>query len=130
VIKIELNIEAIKELVEKHFRNKLTYLANELEIDYSYLNQIMNGKRVATSKKVCKGIIKYCVNNGLDYQKYVSVPFGKKFDSTNLSMIRSRNNQIKSCITKVQNQINEVLEYVNCMDELIRKAGDDSVESL
>lgn len=130
VIKIELNIEAVQELIKEKFRNKLTYLADELEIDYSYLNQIMHKRRPATSKKVCNRIIKYCIENGLDYRKYIIVLFEKKIDTTNLSTLMSSNNQIKNCIKKAQIQINEAQKYVDFIDELIRKVSDELIENL
>ena len=126
--KMELNLEAIRELVKVKFRNKLTYLALELDVDYSYLNQIMNNKRTPTSKKVCTRLIKYCIDNGLDYQKYVFIPFQKEFNSANLSLIKTKNNLLKINIAESQKQIEEALQHVNCIDELIGKLGDDIVE--
>ena len=122
---MELNLEAIKELVKDRFRGKLTYLANELDIDYSYLNQVINGKRSPTSKKICNKVIKYCINNGLDYQKYVFVPLRENFNSKNLALIKLKNNYAKICIENVKNQMEETLEYIKGIDELIEGVRDE-----
>lgn len=66
-----IDINAIKELIKERFENKLSYFVAELKIDYSYMNQIMNGHKSPGSKKVCDKIVQYCKENNLDYSKYI-----------------------------------------------------------
>lgn len=68
---MKVNIKKVKELIEENFEGKMSLLAKELEIDYSYINSIMNYKRSAGSKKMCDKLIIYCKENGLDYNKYI-----------------------------------------------------------
>ena len=71
---MEVNIEAIAELIKERFRNNKTWFAEEMGINYSYLHLILNGKRKPTSDKFCNAIIQYCKNNNLDYRKYIFLP--------------------------------------------------------
>lgn len=70
---MELNIKTVKQLISERFDNKLTCFVSEIKTDYSYTNQILNGKKSARSKKVCDAIIEYCKKNNLDYMKYIII---------------------------------------------------------
>lgn len=68
---MEINVEEVKELIKKHFRNNRKWFAEEIGIDYSYLLLILKRKRKPTSSKMIKAIKRYCEQNNLDYQKYI-----------------------------------------------------------
>lgn len=68
---MEINIEGVKQLIKEKFRNNKAWFAEEMGVDYSYLYRILNKKRKANSFKLCNGIIRYCKNNNLDYNKYI-----------------------------------------------------------
>ena len=68
---LKINIEAVQELIKEKFDGKLANFVSELDVDYSYMNQIMNGHKSSGSKKVCDGIIAYCKKNKLNYNKYI-----------------------------------------------------------
>ena len=56
---MQIKVNAIQNLIDERFRGKLSYFVAELNVDYSYMNQIMNKRKPATSKKVCEKVIKY-----------------------------------------------------------------------
>lgn len=68
---MQIKVNAIQNLIDERFRGKLSYFVVELNVDYSYMNQIMNKRKPATSKKVCEKVIKYCKENNLDYNQYI-----------------------------------------------------------
>lgn len=70
---MEVNIKAVKQLISEKFDNKLTCFVSEIKTDYSYTNQILNGRKSAKSKKICDAIIEYCKKNNLDYMKYIII---------------------------------------------------------
>ena len=68
---MEVNIIKIEELIQEKFRGNQTFFAETIGIDRSYLNQILSRKRKASSPKLCRAIIKYCINNKLKKENYI-----------------------------------------------------------
>lgn len=68
---MKINIEAVRKLILTNFAGKLTLFAKEIDVDYSYINSIMNGHKPAGSKKICDGLISYCKREKLDYNEYI-----------------------------------------------------------
>lgn len=68
---MRLNIEAIMKLIEERFGNKLVNFVREIQVDYSYANQVLKGHKSSGSKKICDGVITYCKKNNLDYHEYI-----------------------------------------------------------
>lgn len=68
---MEINIEAVLELIKERFRNNKTYFAETIGVDPSYLNSVLNKKAISHSPKICRNIKKYCKENGLNPDEYV-----------------------------------------------------------
>lgn len=69
---MELNIEAVLELIKERFRNNKTYFAETIGVDPSYLNSVLNKKAISHSPKICKRVKIYCEQNKLDVKKYIN----------------------------------------------------------
>ncbi len=57
---MEANIEEIKEIIENEYRGNQTWFAEDIGINPSYLNEIINKRKSAKSNKLCLAIIKWC----------------------------------------------------------------------
>ena len=68
---MEANIEAINQLIKEEYRGNQTWFASDIEINISYLNEILNKRKSAQSNKFCLAIIKYCEKRKKDYKKYI-----------------------------------------------------------
>ncbi len=68
---MEVNIIKTRELIKTNFRGNLSFFAETIGIDKSYLYQIFNSKRNKKSPKVCNAIIRYCEKNNLNYKDYI-----------------------------------------------------------
>ena len=68
---MRVNIPNLNKLIKEKFRGNRTFFAETIEINRSYLNQILNNKIENNSSKICNAIIKYCEKNNLDYKEYI-----------------------------------------------------------
>lgn len=68
---MQINIEAIRTLIQEKYRGNQTFFAEILSVDAHYFNQIMKGKQKASSPKTCRCVIEYCKNNNLEIDKYI-----------------------------------------------------------
>lgn len=68
---MEVNIEAINELIKAEYRGNQSWFAEELGINISYFNEIMNKKKSSKSNKICSALIKYCEKKKKNYKKYI-----------------------------------------------------------
>lgn len=68
---MKLNIDALLQLIKDNFRGNKTWFAEEIGVDTSYLNSILNRKAIDHSPKVINGVLKYCQQNDLDYKRYI-----------------------------------------------------------
>lgn len=68
---MEINIEAVLQLIKERFRNNKTFFAETIEVDPSYLNSVLNKKAISHSPKICKGVKNYCEKNGLNSREYI-----------------------------------------------------------
>lgn len=68
---MKIDIEAVQKLIEDDFRGNESWFAEELGINRSYLNEIINKRKSASSNKLCLLIIKWCEKTGRDYRKYI-----------------------------------------------------------
>ena len=50
---METNIAALQELIKNDFRGNKSWFAEEIGIDRSYLNEILNKRKSASSNKLC-----------------------------------------------------------------------------
>lgn len=71
---MNINIDKVKELIFKNFRNNKSFFADEIGVDRAYLSTILNGNGKEDSPKVCNGIINYCKKNNIDYKQYIFLP--------------------------------------------------------
>lgn len=70
---MRVNISNLNKLIEEKFRGNQTFFAETIDIDRSYLNQVLNNKVDNNSSKICNAIIRYCEKNNLNYKKYISL---------------------------------------------------------
>ena len=68
---MEVNIRAINELIQKEYRGNQSWFASDININVSYLNEIINKRKSAKSNKLCLAIIKWCEKNKVNYKKYI-----------------------------------------------------------
>ena len=68
---MRVNISNLNKLIKEKFRGNQTFFAETIEIDRSYLNQILHNKIDNNSYKICNAIIKYCEKNNLNYKDYI-----------------------------------------------------------
>ena len=68
---VKVNVAAVQELIDEHFRGNQTWFAEEISVAPAYVSRILNNKVEGNSDKVCNGIIKFCELNGLDFRKYI-----------------------------------------------------------
>lgn len=68
---MEANIDAINELIKDEYRGNQSWFAEELEINVSYLNELINKKKSPKSNKLCLALIKYCEKRKKNYKKYI-----------------------------------------------------------
>lgn len=68
---MELNIVALKKLILERFRNNQSWFADEIGVNVSFLNEILNGRKGADSNKLCIAIILFCENNNLNFRDYI-----------------------------------------------------------
>ena len=70
-VRMRIDIDAVNELIKEKFRNNKKWFSEEIGVDYSYLNQILNKKKIDHSPKIINGIMKYCEKNKIDSKKYI-----------------------------------------------------------
>ena len=68
---MKINIQKLQKLIKEKYRGNQTFFAEDVNIDRSYLNQLLNGKITNNSPKVCNAVINYCEKNNLDYKEYI-----------------------------------------------------------
>lgn len=68
---MKINVGKIEELINSKFRGNLSFFAETIGIDRSYLYQILHKQKNKNSPKVCNAIIKYCEKNNLKYEDYI-----------------------------------------------------------
>ena len=68
---MEVNVEKIKQLIDEKYRGNQTFFAETIGFDRHYLNLILNKKIKATSPKLCRAIINYCIINKLKKEDYI-----------------------------------------------------------
>lgn len=68
---MEINVRAVQELINERFRGNVSWFAEEIEVDKTYVAALLNHKREANSNKIIVGIIAYCKKNNLNHEKYV-----------------------------------------------------------
>ena len=71
---MKLNIKAINELIDTEYRSNVSWFADEIGINRSYLTMILNGKQRNDSAKVINNLCLYCKKKNLDYKKYIFLP--------------------------------------------------------
>lgn len=68
---MEINIDELQKLINECYRGNQTWFAEEIGINPSYLNEILNKKKSAKSNKLCLAIIRWCDKNKDNYKKYI-----------------------------------------------------------
>ena len=68
---MEVNVEEVKKLIQEEYRGNQTWFAEDIGINASYLNEIINKRKSAKSNKLCLAIIKWCEKNKEKYKKYI-----------------------------------------------------------
>ena len=68
---MEINMEAIKQLLEDRFDGNQAKMARVLKINRYQLNTIINNNGKKAGKKIITAILKYCDTNELDFHKFI-----------------------------------------------------------
>lgn len=68
---MEINIEALKQLLQDRFEGNQAKMSRVLGINRYQLNTIFNNNGKCAGKKIIGSIIKYCDTNELDFHKYI-----------------------------------------------------------
>ena len=68
---MEANIQAIKILIKERFRGNVSWFAEEIGMDATYVSTILNNPKKGKSDKFCNSVIKYCELNNMDFKKYI-----------------------------------------------------------
>ena len=70
-VRLRFNIDAVNKLIEEKFRGNKTWFAEEIGVDASYVNQVLNKKAIDHSPKMLKGFMKYCKEKNIDSKPYI-----------------------------------------------------------
>lgn len=68
---MEVNIEALKKLLEEKFQGNQTTFAEATGLERTHVNKVFKNNGKGAGAIFCGAIIKYCNNNNLDYQEYI-----------------------------------------------------------
>lgn len=68
---MQVDINSIEELIKEEYRGNQTWFAEDIGINVSYLNEILNNKKSSKSNKLCIAIIKFCEKTKRNYKKYI-----------------------------------------------------------
>lgn len=68
---MEVNIAEIKKLLEHEFNGNQRKFSKILKIDRTHLNKVLNSNGKCAGKKFCGAIIKYCIDNNLNYKNFI-----------------------------------------------------------
>lgn len=68
---MQINIIAVKELIEKEYRGNQRWFSEEIGVNEGYLSSILNNKRKPTSPKVIDGIVNLCKKKKWNCKKYI-----------------------------------------------------------
>ncbi len=68
---MQVNIEELKQLIQEEYRGNQTWFAEDIGINSSYMNEILNMKKSSQSNKLCLAIIKWCEKKKRNYRKYI-----------------------------------------------------------
>ncbi len=68
---MQVDINAIDELIQEEYRGNQTWFAEDLGVNVSYLNEILNSRKSPKSNKMCIAIIKFCEKTSRNYKKYI-----------------------------------------------------------
>ena len=71
LIRQRFDVDALNKLVNEKFRGNKSWFAEEIGVDTSYVNQVLNKKAIDHSPKMLKGFLKYCKKNNIDAKKYI-----------------------------------------------------------
>lgn len=68
---MEINIEALKQLLYEKFQGNQTLFAETTGLERTHVNKVFNNNGKGAGAIFCGAIIKYCNKNNLDYQNYI-----------------------------------------------------------
>lgn len=68
---MKVNIEAVKQLILERFRNNISWFAESIGMDATYVSTILNNPKKSKSDKFCNLLIRYCELNELDFRNYI-----------------------------------------------------------
>lgn len=74
---MKLNIEAIRVLINENFSGNRSAFAKAIGVDRTQVSLLLN-KGTGAGALFIGGLIAYCKNNGLDFEKYIFLPEREK----------------------------------------------------
>lgn len=68
---MEANVDSINQLIREEYRGNQSWFADDIGINVSYLNEILNKRKSSRSNKLCLALITYCERKKKDYKRYI-----------------------------------------------------------
>jgi len=68
---MEANVDAVNQLIQEEYRGNQSWFADDLGINISYLNEILNRRKSPQSNKLCTALIAYCEKRKKNYKTYI-----------------------------------------------------------
>lgn len=68
---MEVNIEALRKLLEEKFGGNQTAFAEATGIERTHVNKVLKNNGKGAGALFCGAIIKYCSENNLEYTNYI-----------------------------------------------------------
>lgn len=68
---MEVNMKGLEDLLKTVFHGNQTAFAEATGINRTHVNKVFKSNGRGAGATFCGAIMKYCINNNLDYNKYI-----------------------------------------------------------
>ncbi len=68
---MKVNIIELQELLQDEFDGNQKAFSKDLGVDRTHLNKILKNNGSGAGGKFCGAIIKYCIDNNMDYRRFI-----------------------------------------------------------
>lgn len=68
---MEINIKELEKLLEEKFNGNQTMFSEAMHLERTHVNKVFRNKGKGAGAVFCGAVIKYCNDNGIDFQKYI-----------------------------------------------------------
>lgn len=70
-MRVEVNADAVQDLINEKFRGNVSWFADEIGVDKTYISAILKHEGKIDSYKTIVGIIAYCKKNNIDHERFI-----------------------------------------------------------